>query len=163
MAEEKRQVVTGTLDAAPEHVFAVLADPARHPEIDGSGMCAKSSAGPITGTGQSFVMDMHRDGLGDYQVRNEVTAFEPGRRIAWRPGVETASPALEAVLGDIIPGGHTWSFELELTGDGKTLVTHSYDWNTVHDERFAAFCPFITAAEMSETLSRLEAAAVGSG
>jgi len=156
-------VVTGTLDAAPEQVFAVLSEPARHPEIDGSRMCAKSSAGPITGTGQSFVMDMHREGLGDYQVRNDVTVFEPGRRIAWRPGVETPSPALEAALGDITPGGHTWAFELEPTGDGKTTVTHSYDWSEVYDERFGAFCPFITTAEMSDTLSRLGAAAAGSG
>jgi uncharacterized protein YndB with AHSA1/START domain len=162
MADEKRQVVTGTLDAAPDQVFAVLTEPSRHPDIDGSGMCASCSAGPITAAGQSFVMDMYRDGLGNYQVRNEVTAFEPGRRIAWRPAVETSSPALDAALGDITPGGHVWTFELERTGDGKTVVTHSYDWSAVFDERFGAFCPFITAEQMSNTISRLGAAAAAS-
>jgi hypothetical protein len=119
-------------------------------------MCARCSAGPITAAGQSFVMDMYRDGLGNYQVRNEVTAFEPGRRIAWRPAVETSSPALDAALGDITPGGHVWTFELERTGDGKTAVTHTYDWSAVFDERFSAFA-------RSSPPSRCRARSRGSG
>jgi hypothetical protein len=121
-------------------------------------MCQGSSTGPITGAGQSFVMDMYRDGLGKYQTRNEVSAFEPGRRIAWRPRLETSSPEIDSLLGDIDSGGQTWSYELEPTGDGRTKVTHSYDWSTIHDERFGAFFPFITAQEMSATLSALNAA-----
>lgn len=159
MTDETRQVVSGIVDAPPEAVFAVLADPARHCEIDGSSMCQNSSAGPITGPGQSFIMDMYREVLGKYQIRNEVSAFEPGRRIAWRPNPETNSPEIDSLIGDITPGGHTWAFELEPTADGKTKVTHSYDWSTVHDERFAAFFPFITPEEMSSTVSALGAAA----
>jgi uncharacterized protein YndB with AHSA1/START domain len=159
MGEETRQVVSGTVDAPPEAVFAVLADPARHREIDGSGMCQGCSSGPITGVGQSFVMDMYRDGLGNYQTRNEVADFEPGRRIAWRPRLETSTPEIDKLLGDIESGGQTWSFELEPTADGKTRVTHSYDWSTIHDERFGAFFPFITPEEMSKTVSALGTAA----
>jgi len=159
MTDDTRQTVSGTVDAPPEAVFALLADPSRHGEIDGSGMCQSSSTGPITGVGQSFVMDMYRDGLGKYQTRNEVTAFEPGRRIAWRPSMETSSPEIDGLLGDITSGGQTWAFDLEPTGDRQTKVTHSYDWSTINDERFAAFCPFITPEEMSNTVSGLGAAA----
>lgn len=159
MADDKKQVVTGTVDAPPEQLFAVLADPARHAEIDGSSMCVGCSSGPITGVGQSFVMDMHRDGLGKYQVRNEVTEFEPGKRIAWRTKLETSSPEIDAFRGDITLGGTTWAYSLEPTGDGRTQVTHSYDWSTLYDARFAAYCPFITPDEMSGTIAALAAAA----
>jgi uncharacterized protein YndB with AHSA1/START domain len=159
MADETRHVVSGTVDAPPEAVFALIADPSRHCDIDGSGMCQSSSSGPITGVGQSFVMDMYRDGLGKYQTRNEVTVFEPGRRIAWRPSMETSSPEIDGAIGDITPGGQTWSFDLEPTNDGKTKVTHTYDWSTIRDERFGALCPFITPEEMSNTVSALGPAA----
>lgn len=158
MAEDKKQVVTGTVNASPENVFAVLADPARHAEIDGSSMCVGCPTGPITGVGESFVMDMHREGLGKYQVRNEVTEFEPGKRFAWRTKLETSSPEIDAFLGDIKAGGTTWAYSLEPTGEGRTKVTHTYDWSTLYDERFAAFCPMITADEMTNTISALGAA-----
>jgi hypothetical protein len=104
-------------------------------------------------------MDMHREGLGKYQIRNEVTAFEPGRRITWTPSPEVSSPEIDGLLGDITPGGQTWTWELEPTGDGKTQVTHSYDWSTLKDERFGAFFPFITPEEMPNTVAALGTAA----
>jgi uncharacterized protein YndB with AHSA1/START domain len=159
MADDKKQVVTGTVDAPPEKVFALVADPARHADVDGSNMCQGCSTGPITGVGQSFVMDMYREGLGKYQVRNEVTEFEPGKRFAWRTHLHTSSPELDELLGDITAGGTTWRYTLEPTGDGKTKVTHTYDWSTLKDERFGAFCPFITAEEMTNTVTGLNAAA----
>jgi uncharacterized protein YndB with AHSA1/START domain len=159
MSDEKKQVVTGTVDAPPEQVFALLADPARHVEVDGSSMCVGCPTASITGVGQSFVMDMYRDGLGKYQVRNEVTEFEPGKRFAWRTNLETSSPEIEAFRGDITLGGTTWAYSLEPTGDGKTKVTHTYDWSTLYDERFGANCPFITVDEMTSTISALGAAA----
>ncbi len=159
MSDDRKQVVTGTVDASPEQVFALLADPARHVEIDGSSMCVSCSSGAITGVGQSFVMDMYRDGLGKYQVRNEVTEFEPGKRFAWRTNLETSSPEIEAFRGDITLGGTTWAYSLEPAGAGKTKVTHTYDWSTLYDERFAANCPFITVDEMTNTITALGAAA----
>lgn len=159
MADDKKQVVTGTVDAPPEEVFAVLADPARHSEIDGSSMCVGCPTGPITAVGESFVMDMYREGLGNYQVRNEVTEFEPGKRFAWRTNLESSSPEIEAFRGDITLGGTTWAYSLEPTGDVKTKVIHTYDWSTLYDERFAANCPFITTDEMTNTISALGAAA----
>jgi hypothetical protein len=160
MADETRQAVSATIGAPPEAVFALLADPSRHPDIDGSGMLQGAAAGskPITGTGQSFVMDMYAEALGKYQIRNQVIAFEPGRRIAWKPEAETLSPEIVELLGDIVPGGHHFAFDLEPTGDGQTLVTHTYDWGGLKDERFAAFCPLINTEQMSKTVSLLGAA-----
>lgn len=159
MNDDKRQVVTETVDAPPERVFAVLADPARHAEIDGSNMCVSCPTGPITGVGQSFIMDMHRDGLGTYRVRNEVTEFERGKRFAWRTNLETSSPEIEAFRGDVTLGGTTWAYMLEPAGAGKTQVTHTYDWSTLYDERFAANCPLITVDEMTCTITALGAVA----
>ena len=159
MAEDKKQVVTATVDAPPEKVFAVVADPARHAEIDGSSMCVACSTEPITRLGQSFVMDMYREGLGKYQVRSEVTEFEPGKRFAWRTNMQTSSPEIDAFLGDIRAGGTTWSYSFEPADGGKTEVTHTYDWSTLYDERFGQFCPMITAEEMANTISALAAAA----
>ena len=38
MGDERKQVVTGSVEAPPEAVFAVLSDPANHTGIDGAGM-----------------------------------------------------------------------------------------------------------------------------
>ena len=96
MGDERKQVVTGTVDAPPEQVFAVLSDPANHTGIDGAGMLRgiASSGGPVTGVGDSWVMNMNQSNLGDYQMRSEVIAFEPNRQIAWEPAIHrpTHSP-----------------------------------------------------------------------
>ncbi|MGH8998264.1 MAG: hypothetical protein ACRDY7_02630, partial [Acidimicrobiia bacterium] len=108
MRDDKRQVVKGSIAATPAEVFAVLADPARHTEIDGSGMLRGTPAGvaPVTKEGDAFLMEMNQEGLGDYQIRNEVLAFEAGRRIAWAPKPSRLSPELVDRLGDIDPTGY---------------------------------------------------------
>ena len=73
--------------------------------------------------------------------------------------METSSPEIDAIRGDVTLGGTTWAYSLEPTDDGKTRVTHTYDWSTLYDERFSAFCPFITAEEMTNTISALGEAA----
>jgi len=51
--DECRIQVTGTVDAPPAVLFAVLSDPARHNEVDGAGMVRGLDSGPspVTGTG----------------------------------------------------------------------------------------------------------------
>jgi hypothetical protein len=53
--------------AAPAHAILVLvSDPARHVDIDGSGMLqAALDARPLTAVGQTFDMDMDRRPLDD--------------------------------------------------------------------------------------------------
>lgn len=98
--------------ASPEQVFEVLADPAKHHAIDGSGSVRGSRApeGTRLGLGSRFGMTMK---LGvPYAITNEVVEFEEGRLIAWRHF-----------------GGHRWRWELEPVGDG-TKVSETFDWST---------------------------------
>ena len=100
------------IEASPEAIFDVLADPARHGEIDGSGM-VQSARGDSKrlALGSRFGMDMKLGAL-PYRITNKVVEFEENRLIAW------------AHLG-----GHRWRYELEPV-DGGTKVTESFDWST---------------------------------
>lgn len=112
--------------AAPSSmIFELLADPARHRELDGSGWIVASRSGnpDRLGPGATFGMEMNQRG-GRYRIRNEVVEFEEGRRIAWRvrPGGRAAA------LRDILFGGHIWRYELEPLDEGTTLVRESWDY-----------------------------------
>src|ERR1700761_9645251 len=80
--------VRATIAAPAEAVFAVLADPTRHPDIDGTGWLRGSGDPPISGTGQVFAMAMYHDNHPDknYEMANLVTVFEVPTAIAWEPG-----------------------------------------------------------------------------
>ena len=85
--------------AAPAaRVFAVLADPATHSAIDGTGWVQEVvDRAPLTEVGQIFRMDMYHPGHpdGDYQTANKVQVLDPprhrladgvrpqGRRVTW--------------------------------------------------------------------------------
>jgi uncharacterized protein YndB with AHSA1/START domain len=102
--------VSTTIDAPPSRVFAILADPRRHPEIDGSGTVQSVGDGPRRlHLGSTFRARMTLLGV-PYPVRNRVVEFEDGTRIAWR---------------HIAP--HRWRYELEPTSDGGTQVTETWD------------------------------------
>src|SRR3978361_2398777 len=97
--------------ATPEQVFDLLADPRRHPEIDGSGTVRSAMRGPSRlSLGAQFGMRMRR-GL-PYLIRNTVVEFEENRRIAWRHF-----------------GRHVWRYALEPVADG-TRITETFDWST---------------------------------
>jgi uncharacterized protein YndB with AHSA1/START domain len=160
MGDERRQQVTGTVPVPPERLFALLADPARHTELDGAAMLRglDDGAAPVTAVGDAFVMRMNQDGLGDDTMRNEVTAFEPGRRIAWAPAIHPPG-SLAHLIGDLDPSGHVYAWDLEPTGDGGTRVTHTYDWSGVRDEKAVGPYPRVSADQMRESIARLAAAA----
>jgi uncharacterized protein YndB with AHSA1/START domain len=116
-----------TIDAPAEAVFAVLAEPAEHAAIDGTGWLRESLDGkPITETGQVFRIGMYHDNHPNkhYEMANEVIAFEPGRVIAWKPGQANHDGELEF-------GGWTWRYDLEPAGAEQTRVTLTYDWTAV--------------------------------
>lgn len=160
MGDERKQVVTGTVDAPPEAVFAVLSDPANHTGIDGAGMLRgiASSSGPVKGVGDSWVMNMNQSNLGDYQMRSEVIAFEPNREIAWEPAIDPPD-SLAHLIGDLDFGGYHYAWELAPNADGGTDITHSYDWSGVKDDRVLPFFPRVSAEQMTETINRLGQAA----
>jgi Protein of unknown function (DUF664) len=125
--------VTRTIKAAAEELFAVLADPARHPDIDGSGMLRSAvSDSPIVGVGDTFVMSMHNDEMGDYEITNHVVEYERNRRISWEPVLSAASRAEDhADIGD--RGQHRWIYDLKPVGPSATVVTERYDCSRAPD------------------------------
>lgn len=99
------------IEAPPETVFRILADPRQHARIDGSGSVRELVRGPERlSKGAHFGMDMKLFGL-PYRIRNTVVEFEQDRRIAWRHF-----------------GGHRWRYVLEPTATG-TRVTESFDYS----------------------------------
>jgi len=160
MGDDRKQVVSGTVDAPPESVFAVLSDPANHTGIDGAGMLRGivSSSGPVAAVGDSWVMNMNQPNLGDYQMRSEVIDFEADRRIGWAPAIHPPD-SLAHLVGDLDFSGYFYAWELTPGADGGTDIVHTYDWSGVKDERTLSFFPRVSSEQMSETINRLGQAA----
>jgi hypothetical protein len=119
--------VSRRIPVSSDVVFALLADPTKHPEIDGSGMLrSATSSGAITGVGDTFTMRMHNDEMGDYEMINHVVEYEAGRRIAWEPALLHAGRA-EDEAGVVMRAGHRWLYQLEPVSSDATVVTESYD------------------------------------
>ncbi len=142
--EERR-----TIPAPPETIFAVLCDPQGHVEIDSSGMLMAASGEPVRAVGDTFVVHMDREALGDlpmgrYDVTVTITRFEPQREIAW------------TVVGRVRPPiGHVYGYRLEPTADG-TLVTSYCDWSGIEPVwRERDIFPTISAGALRATLGIL--------
>ncbi len=117
--EEHRAAVTRDIAAPVERVFALLCDPKGHVAIDASGMLMSSESEPVRAVGDTFVMHMDREALGDrplgkYDATVTITDFEQDRRIAWTPSVEHA---------------YCFGFELEPLDAGSCRVTSFCDWS----------------------------------
>jgi len=136
--------------ATPEAIFDVLADPAQHSRIDGSGLLqgAKEDDSARLALGVTFGMGM-KMGV-RYSTVNTVVEFEENRRIAWQTGPK----------GKLEPyvAGRIWRYELE-PKDGGTLVRESWDISTDH-QRFLLKLGDIyskkTRRDMELTLARLD-------
>jgi len=118
--------VSRHIELPAEQLFALVADSANHPLFDGSGMVRKPAPGVmVSGVGDAFLMNMHHDRFGDYQMRNEVVEYEPGRRLTWEPMQVAGTPEAQAELGD--PPHYRWGWELSPDGPGATMVTETFD------------------------------------
>lgn len=114
--------------AAPiERIFAVLARPHTHPEIDGRGMVrAALKDAMITKVGDVFVMDMFNDEMGEYVMENRVVEFEPDRRVVWEPLMRSiVNPEYQSGIGD--SAFQRWGWSLEVLDTGHTRVTEFFD------------------------------------
>jgi hypothetical protein len=147
----ERFEVQRVIQADPAAVFRVLCDPHGHVAIDSSGMLMDATGQPVAAVGDSFVVHMDREALGDYPLgRYDVTVsivtFEPDREIAW------------TILGAIKPPiGHVYGYRLEPADDGGTLATSYYDWSDIDQKwREAAIFPIISEAALRATLGILE-------
>ncbi len=103
--------VSLVVPASPNQIFDLLASPAGHAIIDGSGnvKAPQSNAPDRLSLGAKFGMDM-KMGV-PYKITNEVVEFEENSRIAWRHF-----------------GGHIWRYILEPQATGGTKVTEEFDW-----------------------------------
>jgi uncharacterized protein YndB with AHSA1/START domain len=157
MSEQLR--VTRDVDASPERIFAVLSDPGRHILFDGADMVrGLAEGGPITGVGDAFVMNMENQVLGNYQVRNEVCAYEQDRKLGWGPALHPKGGYADKI-GDMDPGGHTYMWELAPNEDGGTTVTQTYDWSGVWDPGFKSLFPMLNEDVLAASIERIGKAA----
>jgi uncharacterized protein YndB with AHSA1/START domain len=127
------------IDAPADQIFAVLADPRRHAEFDGSGSVKSTIKGPEQLVmGDRFGMRMK---LGiPYVITNEVVEYAKDRLIGWRH-----------------LGHHVWRYELEPSGS-STKVTETFDWSTARSPKALELikAPAKNALSIDKTLARLK-------
>jgi hypothetical protein len=131
-------------------IFKVVSDPRGHVAIDASGMLQSSTGEPATAVGDTFVIHMDRESLGDrpmgkYDVTVTITGYEQDRFITWE------------VSGENFPSiGHFYGYRLEPAADG-TAVTSIYDWSQV-DEKWkgGGAWPIVPESALKATLGILE-------
>lgn len=149
MAEQDVLSVERVVHAPADVIFAMVSDPSRHHEFDGSGS-VRDARGDVNGPaklGDRFGMSM-KIGL-PYVMESEVVEFEQDRLFAWR----TAAPG---VLGKVV-GGRIWRYEFEPV-DGGTLVRET--WDITGESAISR--PMVrrlgskTLKDMSATLDRIE-------
>ncbi|GFE22642.1 SRPBCC family protein [Streptomyces nigrescens] len=161
--------VSRDIVAAPRQIFAVLRDPARHAELDGSGMLRGRPQGPSPlGPGDRFSMGMAQGRIA-YRSVNVVVEYEKDRLIAWETWGE--------FRGRRLVGGQRWRYELTpvngtegtdgldgtdgTEGGGTTRVTHTYDWSRARLPRLIVELPGYPrrmGPAMTTTLERLASA-----
>ncbi|MEV0072086.1 MULTISPECIES: SRPBCC family protein [unclassified Amycolatopsis] len=131
---------TAVVAASPKQLFDLLADPANHPLIDGSGTvrAGRDGAPSRLSLGATFGMDMKMGA--PYRISNTVVEFEENRLIAWRHF-----------------GGHRWRWLLEPAGDGRTTVTETFDYSTARSPLALKLMgyPKRNADGIEKTLARL--------
>jgi hypothetical protein len=146
--------------SAPAHeIFQILASPARHLELDGSGMLRGAvSPAMISGVGDVFVMKMYFERLGHYEMNNHVVEFEPDRRIGWEPEAGRGHSGAAPDGAESSRWGHRWSYDLVPDGPDATVVTEIYDCSSAPaDQRAGMKNGQVWADSMAETLERLDA------
>lgn len=99
--------------ASPSTIFAILSNPRRHKEIDGSSTITSNISGPEKlQLGSKFGMQM-RLGI-NYRITNKVVEFRENELIAWRH-----------------LGRWVWRYELKAIGPNLTEVTETFDGSRI--------------------------------
>ena len=146
----ERFEVQRTIPAEASAIFDVVRSPQGHVAIDASGMLQSASGEPAGALGDTFVIHMDRESLGDlpmgkYDVTVTITGYEQDRFIT----LEVSGPGFPSI-------GHYYGYRLEPVDDG-TLVTSIYDWSGV-DEKWKpdGAWPIIPESALKATLGILE-------
>jgi len=133
------------IGARPDKIFELIADPAQQPRWDGNDNLAEAPAGQrVRAVGDVFTMTITKGTV----RHNRVVEFDEGRRIAWLP----SEP-------DQDPPGHLWRWELDPVDAAHTLVTHTYDWSRLTDEKRLPRARATTPDKLRASLTRLAALA----
>lgn len=124
---ELRITESRDINAPAARIFSFLADPATHPQVDGTGMLRSAVENrPISKVGDVFFMSMTHWDRGNYTMENHVVEFEQDRRIAWEPVAQTSE------RGDLDSDGGTpeprwWGWQLEPLSEEGTRVTEFFE------------------------------------
>ena len=146
---DERVEASRVIEAPPEEIFAVLRDPRGHVTIDSSGMLMSAEGEPVSAPGDTFVVHMDRESLGDrpmgrYDVTVHIRSYQPDREISW---------SIDGVMQP--PIGHVYGYRLEPLSDG-TRVTSWCDWSDVHpDYRGRGLFPVISDTALKASLGIL--------
>jgi hypothetical protein len=108
----------------PQRLFDIVADPAMHVAIDGSGtvQATRDEAPARLSKGAKFGMDMKIGA--PYKITNTVIEFDEGKQIAWRHF-----------------NGHVWRYIFEPV-DGGTKVTEQWDARPARNKVFLRLSGF---------------------
>jgi len=97
--------------APAAELFAIVADPRRHHELDGSGTVTANHVTPSKlVAGSKFSTKMKMYGV-PYRITSTVTALKPDELVEWRH-----------------PYGHHWRWEFEALSPTLTRVTETFDY-----------------------------------
>jgi uncharacterized membrane protein len=99
------------VDAPAAELYAMVADPRRHSELDGSGTVVSNVKAPAEmAVGSKFSTSMKMFGL-PYRITSKVTELRANELVEWRH-----------------PLGHRWRWEFEPLSATRTRVTETFDY-----------------------------------
>jgi hypothetical protein len=146
-----RIAASRTVAASPAAVFRIVTDPAMQVEIDGSGMLeAAPDSRRLEAPGDTFVMDMDREALGDqpmgkYQSVNTVTRIVPDELLEWNVGLPGKGPF-----------GHVYGWEITAVGPDESAVTNYCAWPDIPEFARPHF-PIVPLAMLEKSVDNLAA------
>lgn len=141
MSQNNDKIVSRSIfvPAPASEIFALLANPRRHHEIDGSGSVKESQINAPERLSLHAKFGMNMRIVVPYKITNTVVEFEENSRIGWRH-----------------LGGHIWRYILEPT-EGGTNVTEQFDWNSARSPLMLKImkAPQNNAVSIEKTLANL--------
>src|SRR5215469_6294102 len=100
------------VNAPAEEIFAIVANPRRHHELDGGGTVHDAIDAPDRlSSGAKFSVRMKQYGV-PYRITSRVTEFADGRVLEWQH-----------------PLGHRWRWELTPLSGRATPATETFDYS----------------------------------
>ena len=139
--DKKNKLISAShfVPATPHEIFELLANPAMHPVIDGSGSvkAAKDAAPKRLSLNATFGMSMKKGA--PYKITNNVVEFVEDKQIGWRHF-----------------GGHIWRYILEST-QGGTMVTEQFSYGTSKSPLMLELAGYVRKNELAirKTLDNL--------